>query len=177
MRHVFFSILLLAVWVEPPTTIAQLNAPNQGSTTIDLSNVTDAYVRNMKLLRVRLTGEDPAILDQMDAVIAQADDLGKFFRSGGTASKRRKLVEQRDALKVKKDLRKRDLRELDELKQEINELDPEGFFNRARKQYSQTKDELENQLRLLQTADPVLKDLIRLIRQHISNYERAFREY
>ena len=160
-----------------PAAHSQLNPPKSNDESIDLSDVTDAYVRNMKLLKARMAGEDPLLLEQMDAVIAQAEDLASFFRAKGTASKRRKLVEEREALKFKKDLSKRDMRDLEELQQEINELDPEGFFKKARGLYNQTQQELQGQLELVQTSDPLRKDIIRLIRQHLSTYSRALSQY
>ncbi|MEM6885626.1 MAG: hypothetical protein AAF571_11385 [Verrucomicrobiota bacterium] len=176
-RRVFFTILLLLGLVSMPAAIAQMNPTKDSSGVIDLSDVTDAYVRNMKLLKIRMTGEDELLLEQMDAVIAQAEDLGSFFRAKGTASKRRQLVEQREELKFKKDLSKNDMRKLNELQQEIKELDPENFFGKARGLYNETQGELLGQLDLIQTSDPVRKDIIRLIRQHLANYSKALKEY
>ncbi|MEM1157157.1 MAG: hypothetical protein AAF649_04310 [Verrucomicrobiota bacterium] len=176
-QNLLLGLILLTCLITASTIHAQLNPEKNYTGVIDLSDVTDAYIRNMKLLKIRMTGEEQMLLEQMDAVIAQAEDLSSFFRANGTASKRRKLVKEREELRFKKDLNKTDMRKLEELQQEIRELDPEGFFNQARKLYDETQKEMNGQLDMIQTSDPVRKDIIRLIRQHMSTYTKALREY
>lgn len=158
-----------------PVANAQLNSPKDTTGTVDMSTVTEGFVRNMELLKTKVSEAD--IRDQMDVVIGQAKDLGKFFRARGTASRRRKLVEERDALKFKADISKRDMRKMEELEQEIRELDPENFFRTARGYYKETEGELRDLLDTTHTSDPVRKDIIRIIKQHLDVYSKALREY
>jgi len=174
-RRILLSSVLLLCLTALSSTNAQLNPKEDHTGVVDLSDVTDAYVQNMKLLKTRVPEAD--IRDQMDAVIAQAEDLGSFFRAKGTASRRRALFEEQEGLKFKKDLSKSDMRKLDELRKEIRELDPENYFSTARKLYNETQNELRGQLELVQTSDPVRKDVIRLIRQHLATYNKALQEY
>lgn len=167
-------MLILAGGLISPVS-AQLNPASNSQSTIDLSDVTEAFIRNMKLLQTRVPEAD--VRDQMETVIAQADDLGAFFRAKGTASKRRDLFEQQEELKFKKDLSKSDMRKLDDLRAKIKELDPDDSFGKGKKLYSETQNELIKMLDLIQTSDPVRKDIIRLIQQHLSVYNKALREY
>jgi hypothetical protein len=151
------------------------SSPRLQAQTADLSTVTEGFVRNMKLLETLTPEAD--VRDQMAAVSAQAADLGKFFRSKGTASKRRKLFEEQEALKYQEKLSKTDMRKLEDIRADIRDLDPENFFSRARSLYSETQGELSKQLDLIQTSDPVRKDIIRLTRQHLTMYNQALQEY
>lgn len=143
--------------------------------TIDLSDVTAKFARNMEYLET-LTPE-ATLREQMSVVRQQAEDLGKFFRSNGTASRRRELFEEQEELKAKPKLSKGDMEDLQELRQEIKELDPENYFQRARGLFNESVQELRKELDFFQTNDPARQDLLRLVRQHLAVYNRALQEY
>ncbi len=145
------------------------------SQTTDLSTVTEKYVRNMKLLETMTPEAD--IRAQMAVVAAQADDLGRFFRSKGTAAKRRSLFEEEEAMKSKERLSKNDMEKLNKIREEIKALDPDNYFQRARPLYQSSVGELNKLLDLVQTTDPVRKDVLRLTRQHIETYNRVLQAY
>ena len=174
-RCVFLCLLALTGNLSVPTVSAQLNPEGNQQSTVDLSDVTDGFVRNMKLLETLTPEAD--IREQMAAVSAQAEELGKFFRAKGTASKRRKLFEEQEEYKYTKNPSKNDIRKLEEIRQDIKDLDPENFFGKGRELYGKTQDELKSQLDLIQTSDPVRQDIIRLIKQHLDKYNQALREY
>jgi len=143
--------------------------------TVDLSDVTEKFVRNMKILET-LTPE-ANVREQMSVVRGQAEDLGKFFRAKGTASKRRKLSEEREEIRSKPRISERDRENIKELEAEIRELDPENIFGHGRNVFSQSSRDLLKELDFIQTNDPVRQDILRLIRQHISVYSKALQEY
>jgi len=160
------QLLLVLVVLLPATSSAQ---------SIDLSDVTDKFVKNMELLET-LTPE-AIVREQMAVVREQAADLGRFFRKNGTASKRRQLFEEQEEIKSKPDLRESDMEKLQELRKEIQELDPDNYFKRGRDLFNEAVKELREELDLIQTSDPVRQDIVRLIRQHLTVYNKALQEY
>lgn len=142
---------------------------------MDLSDITDQFVRNMKFLEA-LTPE-ANVREQMANVRGKAEDLGKFFRAKGTASKRRQLFEEREEIRSKPRISKRDKEKIQELQAEIRELDPENIFGHARRVFHESVGDLRKELDFVQTTDPVRQDIIRLTRKHLDVYNQALQKY
>jgi hypothetical protein len=159
--------------------MAQDLATIQDGSNIDLSQITDAFVRNMKLLDQYLAQAVPneQTHQMMLVVMSKSSDIARYYRSGGGADKRRKLLEQQEALKAKKGFTKADQAKLDSLTTQISDLDPDGMFSKARSDLGQSISELQRLLGLYQSSDPDVTNLVRLIQEHIQYYQTAMGKY
>ncbi|MDR1191687.1 MAG: hypothetical protein LBK60_08525 [Verrucomicrobiales bacterium] len=146
---------------------------------IDLSRITDAFTRNMTLLDRHLSSlmHDDDTHELMQVVIGKAGDLSRYYRSGGGASKRRKLLEEMETLKRRPNITRSDQTRIDELNKAIQTTDPDGMFGKARSDFGQSTGELQRYLGLYQTSDTNVTDLIRLIQAHLQYYQTALGKY
>lgn len=161
------------------TAPAQELDPIRNAKNIDLSQITDAFTRNMSLLDQALSGamHNEEVHQMMLVVMDKAVDVSKFYRSGGGADKRRKLLEQLEAQKKKGGFSKADKARLDDLNQQVRDADPSGIFGQARGDFGKATGELQRLLGLYQTADTTTMDIIRLIQEHLSFYQNAMGKY
>jgi regulator of sirC expression with transglutaminase-like and TPR domain len=66
-----------------------------------------------------------------------------------------------------------DQRKLQKAEDDLRRLDPDGQFNKAKTQVQKTVNELQRNLGQIYTQDSDQKDLIRIIRQHLTFYNSA----
>jgi hypothetical protein len=146
---------------------------------IDLSQITDAFVRNMTLLDKALSNAmyDDDTHQMMLAVIAKAGDISRYYRSGGGADKRRKLLDQQENQKRRSGYSKSDQAKLEDLNKQVQAIDPEGTFGKARGDLGKSIGELQRLLGLYQTSDTTVMDIIRLIQDHLQYYQIAMGKY
>ena len=159
--------------------LAQELEPVRDGSNIDLSQITDAFTRNMKILDQYLmqSMHNAETHEMMQVVISKANDVARYYRSGGGAGKRRKLLEQQEALKTKKGFSKSDQAKLDALAEQISSLDEDNMFGKARSDMSQSVSELQRRLGLYQSSNTDVTNLIRLIQEHIQYYQNAVGKY
>jgi hypothetical protein len=151
----------------------------RNSSNIDLSQITDAFIRNMTLLDKSLANAmyDDETHQMMLAVIAKAGDISRYYRSGGGAAMRRKQLDQQENLKRRSGFSKADQAKLDELTKQIQSTDPDGMFGKARGDLSRSIGELQRCLGLYQTSDVTVMDIIRLVQEHLQYYQTAMGKY
>ncbi len=146
---------------------------------VSLGQITDAFIRNMTLLDQLLSANmhNEETHQMMLAVIAKADDVGRYYRARGGGEKRRQLLEEVEKLKKRAGFNKSDQTRLNELNKQIQESDPEGLFGKSRSSLNVSVGELQRCLGMYQTADVTVTDLIRLIREHLGHYQMAMGRY
>jgi hypothetical protein len=151
----------------------------RNSNNIDLSQITDAFTRNMTLLDKSLSNAmyNDETHQMMLAVIAKAGDISRYYRSGGGAAVRRKQLDQQENLKRRYGFSKADQSRLDEMAKQIQSTDPDGMFSKARGDLGRSIGELQRCLGLYQTSDVTIMDIIRLIQEHLQYYQTAMGKY
>lgn len=159
--------------------LAQDLDPVGSSSNVDLSQITDAFVRNMTLLDKALSNAmyDDDTHQMMLAVISKAGDISRYYRSGGGAAQRRKQLDQQESAKYKSGFSRSDQAKLDDLNKRIQATDPDGMFSKARSDMGKSMGELQRLLGLYQTSDTNVMDIIRLIQDHLQYYQTAMSKY
>lgn len=149
--------------------------PCHGAGEADLGDVTIRFARNMRLLETLMP--DQEVREMMKVVYSNAEDVAQFYRAGGAANDRRKLLKEEEALKSKPDITTRDKERLQKLQQEIKQLDPEGKYGTARGRVQQSIGELQRLMANKTTVDRKITDLMRITRQHLEYYNAALSLY
>ena len=146
---------------------------------VDLSQITDAFVRNMTLLDKALSANmhDEETHQLMLVVISKAGDVARYYRAGGGANLRRQMLDRQEDQKRSTNIRRSDSTKADEIAAKIKAADPDGMFGKARGDYGRSVGELQRYLGLYQTADQTVTDIIRLIQEHLGYFQNAMGKY
>ncbi len=171
---VLILALSLGGFLLPGTLPAQDALHGEGHK-IDLGDVSVKFVRNMKLLEQLIPDADTQ--QMMEVVIGKAGDLATFYRAGGGASRRRKLLDEQDALMHKPNISKVDQKRLDDLQEEIKKADPDGYFQKGRDDIRKSILELQGMLSVMHASEPEVQDVIRITQQHLQYYQTALSKY
>jgi hypothetical protein len=149
--------------------------PCSGAGEADLGDVTAKFVRNMKLLETLMP--DQEVKEMMRVVYSNAEDVAKFYRAGGAANDRRKLLKEEEELKSKPNISPRDKERLQKLQEEIQQVDPDGNYNTARGRVQQSIAELQRLMGNKTSVDRKITDLMRITRQHLEYYNASLSMY
>jgi hypothetical protein len=153
--------------------------PIRNTSNIDLSQITGAFTRNLsaldKNLSARMHDEDTHQL--LLTVIAKAQDISRYYRSGGGAGKRRQFLEQQEKQKRQAGYSLSDKEREERMSKAIQDTDPDNMFAKSRGDFGRSVGELQRYLGLYQTADTQVTDIIRLIQEHLQYYQTALGKY
>ena len=152
----------------------EVTSPGDTKARPGLYDITNKFVRNMKLIR-QMTPEKE-VADQMDIVIEQADGIVRLYSENGAGRKREVLLREVKALEASKNVSKRDLEKIDKMKAEIRDLDPDGNFGKSGQFLTAAIGELRNLLDQVYTQDDDRNQLLRITRMHLEVYQYAYRE-
>jgi hypothetical protein len=166
-----FSFLILVFFCSVPAALAQEEASAKENDDTGFAEVSEKFVRNMKLLSTLML--EPESQKMMQAVIGQSDDLVRIYRSGNADSKRESKLRRKEIMTERDGLSDSDQRKLQKAEDDLRRLDPDGQFNKAKTQVQKTVSELQRNLGQIYTQDSDQKDLIRIIRQHLTFYNSA----
>ncbi|MDD5261658.1 MAG: hypothetical protein PHD76_07380 [Methylacidiphilales bacterium] len=172
---VLFLPLLLCGILLPGGILRAQDVLHSEGRKIDLGDVSVKFARNMKLLEPLLPESETQ--QMMEVVIGKAGDLASLYRAGGGANRRRKLLDEEDALLHKPNISKVDQRRLEDLQQEIKKADPDGVFQKGRDDIRKSILELQGMLSVLHASDPDVQDVIRIAQQHLQLYQTALSKY
>jgi hypothetical protein len=142
-------------------------APRQAT----LSDITEKFVRNMKLMR-EMTPEEE-VRNQITVVVEQAEDLMRLARAKGADGKREQLLKERTEIQSKPRMSARDFERIRELEAEIKKLDPDSVFTTGRNQLQASIRQLETILGQLYITDTDREDLDRIMKRHLQMYQTA----
>lgn len=168
----FFVALLLGAML--PAGFAEVTMPGDTKARPGLYDITNKFVRNMKLIR-DMTPEKE-VVTQMNIVIEQADGIVKLYSENGAGRKREVLLREMKELEGAKNVSKRDLEKIDKMKAEIQELDADGLFMKSGQYLTAAINELRNLLDQVYTKDEDRNQLLRITRMHLEVYQYAYRE-
>jgi len=168
MKKFYLGALFLALPLSVLTLPAQGLDANVKAVEIGFSEVSEKFIRNMRLLSTLML--EPESQKMMQAVIGQAGDLGNLHRSKNAGSRREDALKRRDSMTERESLKESDQKRLQKIQDDLRKLDPEDAFGKGKSQVMQTVGELQKQLGMIYTSDSDQKDLIRIIRQHLSFY-------
>ena len=140
-----------------------------------LSDISIRFARNIRLLATMLPDTDTR--NMMEVVAGKSMDLARFFQAGGGGDKRRKLLNEEQAIKSKPSITKSDQKRLDDLQEQIKKADPDNFFQKGKKDIGASINELQGMLSVLYSGDPDVKDVIRITQQHLTYYTTAIAKY
>jgi hypothetical protein len=167
--HVLAFTLLFSLGIQ--TLPSQVSATRSETAEVGFSEVSDKFIRNMKLLATLM--QEPESQKTMNAVIGQATDLAGLYRSKNAGARREDMLKRKDMMSERESLKDSDQKRLQKIQDELRKLDPEDDFGKGKSQVMQTVGELQKQLGLIYTNDSDQKDLIRIIRQHLSFYSSS----
>jgi ArsR family metal-binding transcriptional regulator len=164
------ALLILAGLLCTCPARAQLSSGKPPDKQADFGDITEKFIRNMKLLE-QMTPEKE-VVEKMGIVLDQAQAILKTYRAGSTSQKREAL------LREKKDLEssptsKRITDKIKEIDNELQALDREGYFNQARNQVKIAIANLYTVLDQVYTEDADRKDVMRITREHLQIYQSA----
>lgn len=171
--RLFFRSLVVLATISAAVCLPAFSARAQQSHApeVKFGDVTDKFVRNMKLLRTMTT--NPELGKMMDVVVKKAEDLQSYNNDKNADEKRFRIMKQMDVMLRREGIQESDQKRLDKLKQELSDLDPNNDFQRARGEMNRALGELQNVLGQVHSPDPRSEDVIRLIRMHVSFYNRC----
>lgn len=169
-----FCALLLLAGAMLPAGFAEVTVPGDSKPKPGLYDITNKFVRNMKLIR-GMTPEKEVVA-QMDIVIEQADGIVKLYSENGAGRKREVLLREMKELEAAKNVSKRDLEKIDKMKAEIQQLDADGLFMKSGQYLTAAINELRNLLDQVYTQDDDRNQLLRITRMHLEVYQYAYRE-
>jgi hypothetical protein len=158
------ALFLLSAGILP----AQVLTPSVEEAEVGFSEVSDKFVRNMKLLSTLIQEKESVKL--MNAVTGQAVSLGILYRSGNSDTRREEVLKRKDMMLERDKLKDADQKRLLKMAEELRKMDPDGEFIKGKNQVMQTAMELQKNLGLIYTTDIAQKDLIRIVQQHVNFY-------
>ena len=158
---------LMAVEAAAQSRLSPTPAPRRAT----LSDITEKFVRNMKLMRDMTPEEE--VRNQITVVVEQAEDLMRLARANGAVGKREQLVKERTEIQAKPRMSPRDFERIRELEAEITKLDPDNVFSTGRTQLQGSIRQLETILGQLYITDPDREDLDRIMKRHLQMYQTA----
>jgi hypothetical protein len=138
---------------------------------LGFSDVSDKFLRNFKIV-MEMTPE-PEIKELLEIVAAQANDVRKFYETGGAGTYRNRLIREQDDLIYKKGISKRDSYETDKLRDDIEKRDPENRFDEASERVRQAIGNLQEALSEIVSDDAWRKELTRVTQEHLRVYLSA----
>lgn len=163
----FFALAVVAVnLLFVPGAPAQPQPPE-----VKFGDVTEKFVRNMKLLRTMT--DNPDLATMMDVVVKKAEDLQSFNSSNNADEKRFRIMKQMQAMLRREGIQESDQKRLEKLQAELRDLDPDGSFQKARSEMNRAIMELQNLLGQVHSQNSQAEDVLRLIRMHVSLYSRC----
>jgi len=140
-------------------------------TEVKFGEVTEKFVRNMKLLRTMTENAD--LGHMIDVVVKKAEDLQSFNSDKNADEKRFRIMKQMETMLKREGIQESDQKRLEKLQTELRELDPNGSFQKARSEMNRSISELQNLLGQVHSPDSRSDDVLRLIRMHLSFYSRC----
>jgi hypothetical protein len=159
-----FLVLFLPVFMVPLPGWSQ-------AAEVKFGDVTAKFVRNMKLIR-SLT-PNPELAKMIDNVVGKAEDLQSFNNDKNADEKRLRIMKQMDAMLERDGIKQSDQNRLQKLQTELQDLDPNNNFQKARSEMNRSLGEMQNFLGQIHSPDPRSEDLVRLIRMHVTFYNRC----
>jgi hypothetical protein len=157
-------LILLSVLCVPTSGFSQ--APE-----VKFGDVTAKFVRNMKLLRTLTSNPELGLM--IDNVVGKAEDMQSYNNDKNADEKRLRIMKQMDTMLQRDGIKQSDQSRLEKLQTELQELDPDNKFQKARAEMNRSLGEMQNFLGQIHSPDPRSEDVVRLIRMHVTFYNRC----
>jgi hypothetical protein len=170
-RHAFLmrgrALKVLLIWA----LVSNLPVGAQPASEVKFGDLTQKFTRNLQLLGT--LSNDPEILKMVKVIATKAEDV-KYFNNIKNADERRsRIIKQMEDVLHREGIQQSDQRKLTKLREELQELDPDGNFRTARVEIQRSIGEFQTLLSQIHAPDPRSQDIIRLLRQHLSYYQQC----